>query len=297
MNTGSTFRARDAGAGTARSLSEILVPTDLEDPSDDALAHAALLAQSFGSRVTLYHALEFADHEEPHWAFSERASVWAEEERLARDYLASSTEGLKVPHREVVERSASPLRALLHRIEVTAPDLTVMATRSRGPLEHALVGSTTERVVGACRTPVLCARGSAPPDRQLAGPIVLPTDFSPGDRAALEMAGLLASAFGGELVVACTRTRRTPGSWSAHAPEPPWRPFAEAERWLQPVSRERTVRVVMAAAASLGGVLDIARREHAGLLVIPRRGRAGRWPAYSPAARVVRHARCSVLVV
>ena len=55
---------------------EILVPTDLSDPSDAAVRQAALLAARLGGRITLYHALEFPDHEYGHWAFGERPCVW-----------------------------------------------------------------------------------------------------------------------------------------------------------------------------------------------------------------------------
>lgn len=274
---------------------EILVPTDLSDGFAAALAQAAGLATRLGSRVTIYHALEFLDHEDPHWAFGKRAAVWNEEERLARDHLAGATQDLAVPHEEIVERAASPVLALLHRIEATRPDLTVMATRSRGAIEHALLGSVTEQVVGHCRTPVLCLRGAASLDLQLAGRIVLASDLSLKGRAALQMASLLAGAFGGELVVVHTPARRAFVPWGTHRSDAGLT-RAAAARWLEPVPPGVRVRFEVADTLA-ANVLRVASRENAGLVVVSRRTRGSGPPHEGGPARVVRSAHCSVLVV
>ena len=273
---------------------EMLVPSDLTDASDEAAAAAAMLAARFGSRLTLYHALEFRDHEEPHWAFGDRVGVLNEEERLARAHLADCGRTMDLVHQEVIERAASPVRALLQRIESTAPDLVVMATKSRGALEHALEGSVTEQVVRGSRVPVLCLRGAEPLERQLAGRIVLLSDFSPTDRPALLMAGLLAGSFGGELVVVHTPPRKAFAGWRDPAADQPWRPYAAAQHWLEPLPRNLTARVVMSTAAPPRSALRVAEHERAGLIVIPR---ATAGSHCDVGGRIVRHARCSVLVV
>jgi nucleotide-binding universal stress UspA family protein len=274
------------------ALREILVPID-PWVCADAAAQAARLGVRLGSRLTLYHALEFPDHEEPHWAFGERSSVWKEEERLAREFLAETAEGLGVAHRAIVERTASPVHALLQRIKATAPDLIVMASNCRGFLAHALVGSVTEEVVERSRSPVLSLRGDGPLDRQLSGRIVLTTDLSEGDRPALRLAGLLALTFGGELLVLHAPVA-APG-WTARGSSEPWRPYAAVERWLEPMPAGVTVRVAMTATPSLKSTFRIASDENAGLVVVPRRTSGE--STGSPAGRVVQHARCSVLVV
>jgi nucleotide-binding universal stress UspA family protein len=267
---------------------EILVPTDLSDHSDAALQQAAILAGRLGGRITLYHALEFPDHEYGHWAFGERPCVWDEQERLARAHLADCVETLAVPHDTVVERAASPVRALLSRIAASGPDLTVMATQGRGALAHLFLGSVAEQVVGRALWPLLCVRGTDPIDRRLAGRIVLNTDCSDAARPALDRALVLARAFGGELIVVCA------GETRARTPDDgPWRPYAAAERWLAPLPGDLTVRVVADPAPPLKAVLRIASDERAGIVVTSHRFHG----ADDEAARLVRHAHCPVLVV
>ena len=273
---------------SAAGLREILVPTDLSDYSDAALEQAAILAGRLGGRLTLYHALEFPDHEYGHWAFGERPSVWDEQERLARDHLADCGDALTVPHETVVERAASPVRALLARIEATAPDLTVMATLGRGALAHLLLGSVAEQVVEHTQCPVLCVRGAQPIDQRLGGRIVLDTDCSDASRPALQLATLLARTFGGELIVVCAG--ETPPQ-RAEA----WRPYEAAERWLAPLPPDLTIRVVVDTAPVLKAVLRIASDERAGAVITPRRPHVR--GADGEAARLVRHAHCPVLVV
>jgi nucleotide-binding universal stress UspA family protein len=239
---------------------EILVPTDLSDPGDGALEQAAILAARLGGRLTLYHALEFPDHEYGHWAFGERPCVWDEQERLTR-------------------------------VSATAPDLTVMATQGRGAVAHLLLGSVAEQVVLCTQGPVLCVRGSTPIDRLLAGPIVLNTDFSEASRPALRLATILARTFGGELVVLHAGGTPLP-EWVRPDGGEPWRPYAAAERWLAPLPPDVRVRVVVDTAPALKAVLRLASDERAGLVITSRSAGAG-----GDAARVVRHAHCPVLVV
>ena len=286
MSTTSTTIAK-LPQPSAAAFHEILVPTDLSDDSDAALDQAAILAGRLGGRVTLYHALEFPDHEYGHWAFGDRPCVWDEQERLACDHLADRVEALTVPHEAVVERAASPVRALLSRIAATAPDLTVMATQGRGAIAHLLLGSVAEQVVGRARWPVLCVRGSEPIDRRLAGRIVLDTDCTDAARPGLDLAAHLALAFGGQLLVVCSGGTVGPPSGTE-----PWRPYATIERWLAPLPADLTVRVVSDPAPPLKALLRIASEERAGLVVTSHRSRG----ADGEAARLVRHAHCPVLV-
>lgn len=297
MSTIPMRAAIERGAGS-EGFRNILVASDLSDRSDSAIAAAVSLAARFHGRLTLYHALEFPDHEYGHWAFGDRPGIWDHLERRAREFLAHPIDGLASPHDVVVERTPSPLRALLSRIDATVPDLTVLATHGRGALAHALLGSMAERVVEHCASPVLCVRGPGPLDRLLAGRIVLATDFSEGARAALRAATRLAEAFGGQLVVVHAPTARLGWRWTPHEPAEPWRPYADAERWLAPLPQSLAVRVVVDTAPVHDAVLRTAVAERAGLVVMAHRGdtAVGNAPAID-AARLVRHAHCSVLVV
>lgn len=280
----------------ATRLQEVLLPMDLSDASDAAVAQAARIASRLGDRLTLYHALEFPDHEYGHWAFGHRVAVWDEQERLAREHLADSLEGLDVPHEIVVERVPSALRALLHRLETTPPELTVMSTHPRGAIAHLLAGSVSEQVAERTDGPVLCLRGCADADRLLARSLVLSSDFSEACKPALSLTLRLAQAFGCEVVLvhgaAAPPLVRLP-----RAGDEPWRPYAQAERWLGSLPGDVTVRVVVDSAPALRAALRLAEDASAGLLVVPRALLKGDRGLASDAGRLVRQARSSVLVV
>lgn len=271
----------------APSIREILVPTDLSDAARTVALQAAQVAARFGSRLTLYHALEHPDHAEPHFAFGHPQQVMTGREREAHEQLADLARAVPVPCETIVERAGSASVALLERIDAARPDLTVMTTHRRRGLSHLLLGSVAEDVVQRTARPLLCVREGADVGRALSGCVVVETDFSPGADAALRLAGELAEHFGGELLVLCGGARRG---------QKPWQPYADAERALQALSHALPVRVMVDTAPSLAAVERVVRAEKAGLVVVPRERAHGRLSGVD-AAEMVRRASCSVLVV
>lgn len=266
---------------------DILVPTDLSPTSNGAAAQAAILARRFGGRLTLFHALEFPDHDAPHWAFGDRRAVWAGHDRSAQDQLADCARGLGMPCETVVEHAGSAAVALVERIATRPPDLVVMTTHGRGGLAHLLLGSVAEEVVRKSAAPLLCVKGETAIGRALAGCVVVATDLSDSAGPALYAAGGLVDAFGGELVVVATPS--TPSDF-------PWQPFSRAEQHLATLARHIPVRLLVDSAAPTAAVARVAEKERAGL-VVTARGRAGDRAAGAAAAAMVRHSACSVLVV
>lgn len=265
-------------------LKEILVPSDLSDASRAAVGQAAVLAARFGSRLTLYHALEFPDHVAPHWAFSDRTGIIGEHERSARLQLEDCARSAGVTARTVVERSASPTLALAQRIRSTPPDLVVMGSHHRAGLSHLLQGSVAEEIATGAPAPVLSLHEDAALDRALAGCTILATDFSPAAAPALYAAGTLTKAFGGNLLAVYS-----PATKPAH----PWTPYSFAERWLSRLSRNLAVRIVVDTAPLTQAVGRLIARENAGLLVLSRHS----GPSAAETTTLLRHAPCSVLVV
>jgi nucleotide-binding universal stress UspA family protein len=146
------------------SFATIVLTTDFSEVSLRAMEPARILAERFGSRILLVHVLEdrmppfleelLSDSEEI-LGRQRRRAVEALD-RVARENLGSglSWETLVVagiPHHEIVE-VARQNRA----------DLIVMATHGRGPVGHALIGSTTERVLHRAACPVLAVRVTQP---------------------------------------------------------------------------------------------------------------------------------------
>jgi len=145
-------------------IQRILVTTDFSETSKLALPSVRTLARKFGARIVLAHVVE--DTLPPlvaeYMAVSVREIVDQQVEQarerlreFARVHLADfpdaeTTVGVGTPHVEIV-RLAEEGRA----------DLLVMATHGRGFVSHAVLGSTTERVLRRATCPVLVARDSS----------------------------------------------------------------------------------------------------------------------------------------
>jgi nucleotide-binding universal stress UspA family protein len=179
-------------------LREILFPSDLSPASDRAFDHARLLAEQFSARLILYHAIQVESagglEEQPEREF------WRRLELSAHEQLVHSSASARVPSNILIERTASAPQSLVAFVQAHKPGLTVMATHGRGGIAHFMLGSITERVLLETRSPLLCVRalehGMALPYRR----ILVPTDMSPASRRAFPLAGLLARAFGAEVL-------------------------------------------------------------------------------------------------
>lgn len=143
-----------------RTIDTVLVTTDFSDTSKKAFGLARQIADAFGAKIILAYVVE--DHLPPlmvdYGGYAARVSdIMDSHEEHARkqldelkplfgkDVTIAVTPG--VPHLEIV-RLASEHRA----------DMIVMATHGRGFVSHAILGSTTERVVRRAPCPVLSVR-------------------------------------------------------------------------------------------------------------------------------------------
>jgi nucleotide-binding universal stress UspA family protein len=282
------------------ALRRILFPTDLSAESEHAFSHARRLAESFGSTLVLYHAVEEPGHAEPHWGFDSAPQIWRAAERVARHDLERRAESLTVPHEVVVVRRSSVHRALVDLIRSSLPDLVVMATHGREGLAHLFLGSVTEKVVQHGHRPVLCVR-PAPPGEPAGAyrRILVPTDFSPASCRAFPLAALLARAFGAEVLavhVVPDRPRVTLSSLPAPLPAAP----SEAELWR--LFQHRFAGLPVTAQVHQGAawrrIVEAAEVERTDLVVMSTLGHdsLGDRILGSTTERVVRHAPCPVLV-
>jgi nucleotide-binding universal stress UspA family protein len=140
---------------------KILVTTDFSDTSARACPLALMLAEAMGCEIVLVHVED--DRFPP----------------LVVEYMAVGLEDIRnrqVEHSrkqlaEFAERNF-PGRAVRQEVVLGVPhaeivrlaqeqgiDLIVMATHGRGFISHAIMGSTTERVLRQTPCPVLVARG------------------------------------------------------------------------------------------------------------------------------------------
>lgn len=139
-------------------IKKLLVTTDFSETSHAAFSLARQLAEKFKTEITLLYVMELLFPPpiiEPGGlggiAFDEQqadnASAHIEEiaALLGKDVETAITTG--TPHVKIVQFA-----------EDNEIDLIVMATHGRGFFSHALLGSTTERVVRRAPCPVLTVR-------------------------------------------------------------------------------------------------------------------------------------------
>lgn len=146
------------------SFETIVLTTDFSEVSRRALDPARIMAEKFGSHIILVHVLEdrmppfleelLPDSGEILGRQRERAVEALD--RIAREDLDAGLSWetiviIGIPHREIVEIARQK-----------GADLIVMATHGRGPVGHALIGSTTERVLHRAPCPVMAVRIADP---------------------------------------------------------------------------------------------------------------------------------------
>ena len=145
-------------------IKTILLTTDFSDTSRKAFGLAREIAESFGARVILAHVEE--DHLPP--LIVEYASVGLEE--IEQRQIEHATEQLTAVREELGSRidvelevvRGTPHVEVVRLAETRGADLIVMATHGRGFFSHAILGSTTERVMRRAPCPVLVVRDRPP---------------------------------------------------------------------------------------------------------------------------------------
>jgi nucleotide-binding universal stress UspA family protein len=281
----------------------ILFASDLSPESDRAFAHATFLAEQFGARLTLYHALETPGKNAPGLG-TDPASLTRWEETV-RQQLVRKASTLNVAHEIVVQGGLVGGHvlvdlAVLDVIHRTRPDLTVMATHSRKGFARFFLGSVTEQVVQHAKRPVLCVRKATHDPALPYRRIVVPTDFSAASRRAFPLAALLARSFEARVTALHVWAAPRQGAFVG-APAAVPAPLTEDDvrRFLQPEFGDVRVEArVSAAGPPWHRVVKTAEEEQADLIVMSTQGLDSLSDTIigSNAERVLRHAPCPVLV-
>jgi nucleotide-binding universal stress UspA family protein len=283
----------------------ILFASDLSPESDRAFEHARLLAERFGARLTIYHAVEMPRTEYAGWvdADDDRRARW---ERKVREELSRRASSLTVPHEVVVEGGLVGGHvlvdlAVLDVIHKTRPDLTVRATRRRKGFASFFLGSVTEQVVQHAGRPVLCVRKSAhglvlPYQR-----LLVPTDFSPASRRAFPLAALMARSLEAKVTALHVAPAPTLAALTGvpDVPLPRVPTEDELRRFLQPDFDGLPVETqVCATGAAWHQIVKTAEEQKTDLIVMSTQGLDSLHDRIigSNAERVLRHAPCTVLV-
>ena len=140
-----------------RRITKILVPTDLSELSLAAIDYARSLANVYGARVFLLHAVDVVPAVSfPTIDFTLETSLQDEAERGKEilENFASRFLG-DVDQVTAVVRRGFAYEEIMRFVDEEGIDLIVMATHGRTGLPHIIMGSVAERVVRHSPVPVL----------------------------------------------------------------------------------------------------------------------------------------------
>ena len=140
----------------------ILVPVDGSETSTKAVVKAVGLAKAFGSVVTVLYVIDpypftgvGADFA---YGQSQYLSAATAEANTALDAVKAIMDEAGVPVKTLVGEGHAVHEGIVRTMESVGADLVVMGSQGRRGLEKLMLGSVTQRVLGAVRVPVLVVR-------------------------------------------------------------------------------------------------------------------------------------------
>jgi universal stress protein A len=150
------------------NIRHVLVPVDFSEPSLKMLRRAAAFAAHFGAQLTLLHVLE-----PPSQLGLEDNPLTLDRDKLSKlarrklNVLAKPQPGGPAPAVKTLVREGKPYQEICRAAGELKADMIIIATHGYAGIEHALLGSTAERVVRHAPCPVLVCRASACQDAEL----------------------------------------------------------------------------------------------------------------------------------
>ncbi len=140
----------------------ILVPLDEAVQAESMVEAVGALARSTGATVRLLHVAPVTDavvDEDGHvLAYSDQETERLEAEAL--DFLHATSVGLEGLPVECAVRFGDPVAQIVEDAEAWNADLIAMATRGRGSIGRALLGSVAEQVFRKAPTAVTLYRAA-----------------------------------------------------------------------------------------------------------------------------------------
>lgn len=291
---------------------ELLVPLDGSARSEAALPAALALGAIIGAPVRLARVVD---------APVDAASLEAGVRELTRGFVraadGSPPRGASHAVSSVLLEGADVPHALLQHASSRGARAIVMATRSRGPVGRAVLGSVADRVVRDAPVPVVLVppnAATAPAPRGDASPpatmrrVLVPIDESLAAQHAVDAVLALRGDAAIELVLgrvlagppsAGGRGAGSRSAWEAtHAASAARAALERVAELLRGEGVATRARVITHASPA-EGILQLARDERVGLIAMTTRARAGvaRLLLGSVADAVVRGSEVPVVLV
>lgn len=285
----------------------VLVATDFSPTAAVALDWGASIALEHGASLVLLHALPLhgpsADYL-PSPPEIEEHLQGAAVERLA---LAAGELPEELPVETRLEIGL-PSESIVEVAETLDVDLVVVGSRGLTDLGHLMLGSTAERVVQRAPCPVLVIHPEDT-DHRPVRTILVPTDFSPAARRAIDQAERWLAAVDAPARLVVLHAYHLPVEYTAYGAVPTSLHFSQdaarqAEEQLTALADELrreglTVDTVAREGYPPEMILEVAEEKDVDVIALGTHGRTGLRHLLlgSNAERVVQRAPCPVLTV
>lgn len=151
--------------------SNILVPLDGSEPSNNALEHALTIAEKFNSKVSLLAVVArvilpvFPDEgfgTAPMTAAKDMARYQEKMKIIYENVLTEAREKVTREHPDIklvtLLKEGRPSATIVETAEEDGYDLIVMGSRGVGGITGWILGSTSRRVVDSCTKPILIVK-------------------------------------------------------------------------------------------------------------------------------------------
>lgn len=288
----------------------LLVPLADTTSSQRALIHALSLARAFSVDVSLLHFIEplqtgGAVHTEgvpvPASAGLQRKAV----RRLA--VLSSRSQRFEVTvHRQAYRSPVDP-ETVVQEAHAQNVDLIVMGTGSSREKESSLISPAAREIVHQAPCSVLTVGLTGGRVPEFAQRILVPVDFSASTRETLRLAQTFAHRFDAELLVLHVIEpfaqphlfSDRPGAFALRAPVPDEQARKNLSVLVRREKPKGSYQLLTERARPVQGILSVARRYDAHLIMLGARGCTSLDDATlgNVAKGIVRAATCPVLTV
>lgn len=287
------------------TFKKILCPIDFSPGSQQAMRTAIRIANEDGAELVLFHSWHI-----PAMAFvGDAAFPPLLSENLAED----ARRGLDDAEREATLAGAKrvttklahglPWEQIVEVLEREPFDLAVIGTHGRTGLSRILLGSVAEKVVRHAPCSVLAVHPHDEPRPY--SHVLCPVDFTPSSRHALDLATSLVRPGGAGITL--LHVLEIPVAYSGpitiadFARDLDGRAARELDRWAARAREQVTVPVETQTRVGYAGaqaLSEIDGDRTVDLVVVGSHGRTGIKRALlgSVAEKIVRHAKCPVLV-
>ncbi len=284
----------------------ILVPLDGSELAEAVLPYATALADCTGAEIALLRVVVEPVYE---YAFTDPLIGEKIREQIkteAADYLERVAQNLQQDGFRVMTQVADGLvpEVILDGAERLHTDLIAMSTHGRTGLARFLIGSVADRVIHACKTPVLIVRpfpaidsrshrqgpaAQANKSARIFHQILVPLDGSELAEQALPHAEALARRTGARVILLHVPVYSNepvvmipglPPYDLLPMPSPGTETLAKAKRYLEQMKREVALRGLMVSTVTREGppaetIIQFAHEQNMDLIVMSTHGRTG----------------------